>query len=89
MNKTAAVLIDSKREGESCWSAIRSSREILVAGLSSGDLVEIHFCNGEVVSIDPRGGPSLRLDVPEGAERVKAVHKEANGDSGVYVDLVL
>jgi hypothetical protein len=82
-----AVLLDSRKEGSTCWAAVRGSQEIRLTGLGEKDILEIQLAgNGsEGISFFGRG-EDCRFKLPDGVEKVKVHHLKASG-SPVYVDL--
>jgi len=83
------VLLFSREAGrESSWAAVRGSREILVSGMSEGDVVEILVKgNGYNGFSFLAANKDSTFKVPEGAESIKAVHKAVGVSPDVCVDM--
>lgn len=82
------VLLFSKSTRTSPWAAVRGSREVLVTGMSHGDLVKIMFKgNGHDETTFMAMNSDSKFSIPEGAEYLMADHVEAGVDPNVCVDM--
>lgn len=84
-----AVLLDSRRTGESSWAAVRGQGWLRVRGMKEGDVVMVSFRPGmegvDIVHMEILADADIV--VPGVAEAVKAAHIQTSG-SKVSVDLV-
>lgn len=79
-----AILVDSRKDGETAWVATRGLAGVRVEGLA-GCIVQMccRPCNSV---LEAREDGEIVL--PEGTEFVQAVHIDANKESRVFVDLI-
>ena len=82
------VLLCSNSERVSSWAAVRGSEEILVTGMSKGDLVEIELKgNGHDGAVFMAMNENSKFGIPEGATFIKATHRKVGVSPNVCVDM--
>lgn len=81
-----AVLMSSRRQGSSSWSAVRGRKKVSISGLSEGDLLRIVLSDGVDHHLNHGVQEDTVIEIPDWCVRVMAEHIEISG-SPVYVDL--
>lgn len=79
-----AVLVDSRKDGETAWIATRGLSRFSVSGLSGCHVVVGILQSEHEILVNEDG----EYDLPPDAEMVKVVHRDACEDSRVFVDLI-